>query len=163
MIQTQAGDVIFCNKNDVTLHSWCTITSHETTYHTRYHILWSCFLQENQLLVSWRHLHGRKSSKMGPAFFIATLLIYYIHEQSMNHISLNKKKRRLRCYTESEDTPARYSDMHCSKLFRIFIAMFRWCCDDPHQVRKVQMTPGSSIYGVQRSKVGKTVSTLINR
>ena len=35
-------------------------------------------------------------------------------------------------------TPAQYSDMHCSKLFRIFIATFRWCCDHLHWPRKYQ-------------------------
>ena len=28
------------------------------------------------------------------------------------------------------------SDMHCSKLFRSFIATFQWCCDHLHQARK---------------------------
>ena len=124
------------------MRSWCTITSHKTS-HTRYYILWSCFLQENRLLVPWWHLHSRKSSKMGLASSIAicsansTLLIYWtINEPHLPQ--QQQKKGRLRCYTESEVTPAQYSDMHCSKLFRIFIATFWWCCGHLHQAIKVQ-------------------------
>ena len=35
-------------------------------------------------------------------------------------------------YKTQNRAPARYSNMHCSKLFTNFIAMFWWCCDHLH-------------------------------
>ena len=62
---------------------------------------------------------------------IMLLMLTYYSQIMLKNFLVHRQNISICTYT-----PARYSDMHCSKLFANFIATFRWCCDHLHQARK---------------------------